>query len=581
MKKFITAKNQALLENHPTLWNTKIVWMLAVSLILHILFYLMGCVALMNPESLQRYSAIENFFSNGVILISVMVSILLLVLWLISLFRNNSFKNYYPNSRNKLFKQFASYFIIFLAATTFYYSYTLGMQTYVALNYNDMRMEKDIALTNAAAPFFTHDLSRYELDQLRNPNPFDKLYCVTAVGNVDVDQPYFEFKNNYYQFYSIRKQMYPYKKYVDPNNVTGNILNETKDDKQIFYFKDEVIDVNLYVKTSAPSYYNYNKLFYNNEEDEYSSYDYQYRDDYNPFTKVTKKQKDFIENHQAFLTQQDKEAYNKLLGNFIELANDYSISHNLTTKSWLDIAYTESPYEVKKIIHESSYRYNPSVSYQEENDFVIYEKSLRSRTYYLDSNSLKQSLKNIDEIKTTNIFEGTIHIFLWMAFFFACIVFIFRTTSLKSLLFSIVASVLLMILIGLIAAFFGFVVDYNSMIQYFVMYFTLILGTLILTVAFLGLSKVNKLVGSIFMNISIVGFVPYIFLILIIIDTHQNDWCDYHDYNRYQPDSGMDQCITIMDYLDIYWSYALLAAGVLFIFLYCKNILKWRAQPEG
>ncbi|PPK96610.1 hypothetical protein LY01_00433 [Nonlabens xylanidelens] len=577
MKKFITAKNQALLENHPTLWNTKIVWMLAISLILHILFYLLGCVALMNPESLQRYSAIENFFSNGVILISVMVSILLLVLWLISLFRNNAFKNFYPNSRVKLFKQFTSYFIIFLAATTFYYSYTLGMQTYVTLTYNDVRMEKDIALTNAAAPFFTHDLSRYELDQLRNPNPFDKLYCATAVSTVDVDQPYFEFKDNYYQFYSLRKQVYPIDKSVDPYDVTGNILNETKDNKQIFYFKDEVIDVNRYVKTSAPSYYNYNKLFYNGEEDEYSSYDYQYRDDYNPFTKITKKQKDFIENHQAFITQHDKEAYNKLLGDFIELASDYSISHNLTTKSWLDIAYTESPYEVKKIIYDGSYPYKHSVSYQEENDFVIYENSLRSRTYYLDSNSLKQALKNIDEIKTTNIFEGTIHIFLWMAFFFACIVFIFRTTSLKSLLFSIVASVLLVILIGLIAAFFGFVVDYSSMIQYFVMYFTLILGTLILTVAFLGLSKVNKLIGSIFMNITIVGFVPYIFLILIIIDTHQNDWCDYH-YEQY---NTVDPCLTIMDYLDIYWSYALLAAGVLFIFLYCKNILKWRAQPDG
>ncbi|WP_298954092.1 hypothetical protein [uncultured Nonlabens sp.] len=572
MKKFITAKNQALLENHPSLWNTKIVWMLAVSLILHFLFYLMGCVALMNPESLQRYSAIENFFNNGVILISVMVSILLLVLWLISLFRNNAVKNFYPNSRIKLFKQYASYFIIFIAATTFYYSYTLGMQTYVTLTYNDVRMEKDIALANATAPFFTHDLSNYELDQLRNPSPFDKLYCVTAQSRVEMDQPYFNFKDNYYQFYSIRKQTYPFDKSVDPNDVTGNILNETIEDKKIFYFKDEVIDVNLYLKTSAPSYYNYNKLFYNNEEGEYSSYDYKYRNDYNPFTKITKKQKDFIENHQAFISLQNKESYNKLLGDFIELAGDYSLSHNLTTESWLEIAYTESPYEVKKIINQNSYPYTPRISYTEDNEFVLHEKSLKSHTYYLDSNSLKQSFKNIDEIKTTNIFEGTIHIFLWMAFFFSCIVFIFRTTSLKSLLISIVASVLLMILIGLIAAFLGFVIDYSSMTQYFVMYFTLILGTLILAVALLGLSKVNKLVGSIFINISIVGFVPYVLLILAIIDTHQNDWCNYHTY---------DQCITIMDYLDIYWSYALFAAGVLFIFFYCKNILKWRAQPEG
>ena len=39
MKTYFTKIDQYLLENYPTIWNTKIVWMLLVNVIIHILFF--------------------------------------------------------------------------------------------------------------------------------------------------------------------------------------------------------------------------------------------------------------------------------------------------------------------------------------------------------------------------------------------------------------------------------------------------------------------------------------------------------------------------------------------------------------
>ena len=42
MKTYFTKIDQYLLENYPTIWNTKIVWMLLVNIIIHILFFFIG-----------------------------------------------------------------------------------------------------------------------------------------------------------------------------------------------------------------------------------------------------------------------------------------------------------------------------------------------------------------------------------------------------------------------------------------------------------------------------------------------------------------------------------------------------------
>ncbi|MBQ0152368.1 MAG: hypothetical protein KBS61_05700, partial [Chryseobacterium sp.] len=80
--------NQYLLENYPTIWNTKLVWMLLITLVLHIIFFFIGYVSHLDPTTLQTNSVREDFFSHGYIFIQVTISIILIVGWLILMFKN-------------------------------------------------------------------------------------------------------------------------------------------------------------------------------------------------------------------------------------------------------------------------------------------------------------------------------------------------------------------------------------------------------------------------------------------------------------------------------------------------------------
>ena len=53
--------NQFLLEKYPTIWNTKIVWMLLAALAAHIIFFVIGYLSHIDPISLQKYSVKNDY----------------------------------------------------------------------------------------------------------------------------------------------------------------------------------------------------------------------------------------------------------------------------------------------------------------------------------------------------------------------------------------------------------------------------------------------------------------------------------------------------------------------------------------
>ena len=74
MKAFISKINKKLLESYPNIWNTKLVWMLSVALIIHVLFFILGFVSLTDPVSLHERSVDALFFRNGGMLLSLVNS---------------------------------------------------------------------------------------------------------------------------------------------------------------------------------------------------------------------------------------------------------------------------------------------------------------------------------------------------------------------------------------------------------------------------------------------------------------------------------------------------------------------------
>ncbi len=577
MKTFIKNKNQYLLENHPTLWNTKIPWILGVSLVLHILFYLFGILSVTDPESLQEYRVINNFFGNGVILLSIIISILLLVIWMIAMFRNNAFKNFYPFTRMKLFKHFVSYFVIFMATTTFYYSFTLGIQTYVSISYDDERMEGDIELINKAMPLLPFELLSYEVDRLRMPTPFDTLYCETNSYDFDRSSPYYEFKSNSYQFYTLKKVHSPKDRHLEYDDDERHIFNEIIDGKRYYYFKDQVYTGKLPLETAAPSFYNFSDVFHTPDDDaSYYTEGLYTKSVGNPsFNQLTPQRRRQIQINQKLLAQGEK-AVEEELNELLKIAAAYKIKHNLKLDEWLKKQSYTSPYTIQELIKDGKWEYKRS-SYNDDNrnEFARYEESLRGRLFF-DASSLQTSLKNIHELKTTNIFEGSIHVFLWLAFAFSVIVFMFRVTGLKPLLFTIVAVGLLSILVSLITVFIGYLLSFGESIEYIPFIISLSLGAAILILTLVYYDRFRKVISGILINITMLGIVPYLVLIVGFISSIQEDLCPY----SYE-DVRRQDCYILWNILDIYWSYVFLAFGFAFMYWFCKRLMAWRALPEG
>ena len=167
----------------------------------------------------------------------------------------------------------------------------------------------------------------------------------------------------------------------------------------------------------------------------------------------------------------------------------------------MELVYHPESFEVKKFILNHDPKNNDYESYEYLQDPEVIEAAsaatsaaegntnedpqvtLRRQfvkenttSYFYESADLKVLLENIDEVKNNDIFSDSIHVFLWLSFIFATVIFSFRVTNLRSLLFSIIATGVISLIISLISVVFNFVL--GDLIQFFVLYFVLILSFL-------------------------------------------------------------------------------------------------------
>ncbi len=147
--------NQYLLERYPTVWNTKILTVLGMSILAHLLFFVLGFGSY-NPED---YRSTE--FEGGLTFFHVIISILILLYWVVSMSKNNAFEDYYPTSALQLFTQFLHFFVIVFSVTTFYFSYKLGVVAYAKNNLFETELKQDIDKVNKGAIFLSNKHNSY------------------------------------------------------------------------------------------------------------------------------------------------------------------------------------------------------------------------------------------------------------------------------------------------------------------------------------------------------------------------------------------------------------------------------------
>ncbi|MBZ4189583.1 hypothetical protein [Niabella beijingensis] len=579
MKNFIQRVNHYFLERYPLLWNTRVYWMLGYCVLVHGCFYLMGYNVFKNTELFKHYNAPELFVENGALLFSIIVSVLILVVWLLVLFRNNAFKNFYPTGKRQLFGSFFLYFLVFFAATTFYISYIAGYKHYVQNNYPAAWLKGKVAQANLAAAFLTFDFGAYTIDNKRYPAPFDTLYCETNEKKIDFSKPYLTRDMDEYQFYTVGKKRIPRNNTATATAADDREINrETTDSSEIIYYKKEVADVSGLV-TAVPSFYNYSRQGFGDDGGllYYNSYPYKEA----PAYSSEQRSKDINRKVYELLQRNQPQEIKKLLTDFLELSKRFNISTDLTPDKWFELMYHPGNFPVTYFIgnHGVDMYAPPStgddaaaVATVEDAKADPYYKERKTR-YCFDANDLNRLFSGIESVQVFSVFDLVIYVALWVAFALAALLFAFRITNLRLLLFAGITATLTGILIALLTLTLGLAKGRQGELT--VSYLVFAVGTLILLGSIPVFRFRRKSVQGILINISLVGIVPYFFLILLIITLHQEE-----HYRTLSVAGYGEPHKSLLELLGVYWNYVLLALGFIFMIIYTSVIRKWRALPE-
>lgn len=590
MKKWINKIDKQLLERFPLLWATRAPWVLLVTMAIHLLFFVLGWNVFKNPLRLHRYNADEIYIRNGILLLSIICSLLVVVVWLIVLFRHNIFKNYYPTSRWQLFTSFTIYFFVLLFASTFYSSYQMGYKGYISQKYTDEMYHRELDQASLAAAFLSFNQDDYTIDRRRFPSPFDTLYCEVNEALIDFSKPYLSRYTDEYQFYTLKKTI----RKVTRGNASGGELpghlysEAINDTTWAVWDKDQVIDVSA-LATAEPSYFNYSRvLFTENYYDEGPAI----------YVKGTPRFNESQQNSQAlnqrlyhFLKRNKEQEFRQLFSSFLATAKEFKIATNLTVQNWLALINRRS-FVVDKFLYNGDYAPG-NLAYHEQvavaaaavdvsvaADAAVGEtKSLKQDYFekgrtqlYFDANSLKNVFGNIHTIKTYNHLEVLFQMQCWLAFGLSVVLFIFRTSGLSSLLFSVITGIVIAIVLSLV------VVGLNINNELVISYIAFTIGTIILATPLLFLKKLRKKIQAVFINITLAGFVPYILLIIGIISMHQKEYYKAKLGELYYQQAPPP---VLIEQLGVDVSTYLLIAGFLFMIGYAAVVKKWKALPEG
>ena len=126
-----------LLERYPAIWNTHVVLLLPLILLSHLVFFGLGFIMLTDSTLGISYYPWGNLFNGLPMLLNFIIIVLLLVGWLIYLFRNNAFERFYPVSRWQLFWRFVVYFAVIGGIISSSFSFMAGEKAKVYWRYTN------------------------------------------------------------------------------------------------------------------------------------------------------------------------------------------------------------------------------------------------------------------------------------------------------------------------------------------------------------------------------------------------------------------------------------------------------------
>lgn len=223
-----------LLLNYPLLWNTKIVPLTIIVSIFHIIFFIIGYIngGLDFTETGNDYRS--NDFDAIVTFFSVMISIILVIIWLVFYFKNNSFKSYYPKRRLSLFKEwaiiFTGCFLICTFTATYFYAKDLRVRNFIT----EKEAIKRCETISLASMFVDGSFGGGDTERVLN----------SAGDSITINLGYYTYNNKKYNLKSLINKQLNGSKFFENNRDSLNeirvknwLVNNQKDSVKLLFKK--------------------------------------------------------------------------------------------------------------------------------------------------------------------------------------------------------------------------------------------------------------------------------------------------------------------------------------------------------
>ena len=156
--------NRYLLTHHPLLWNTRVVTVLAINLLIHLLFFLGGYGSL-NASTLHEYSDVFDVGGGNMLAFSILCSLLVLIVWLVFYLRNNAFKLHYRIDRWHLAREFLLILLIVGSSISYFLSYGGGVKLHTKHITSAGNYQREKEIVNKAMAFVPLQLAPYHVEQ--------------------------------------------------------------------------------------------------------------------------------------------------------------------------------------------------------------------------------------------------------------------------------------------------------------------------------------------------------------------------------------------------------------------------------
>ncbi|WP_442266563.1 hypothetical protein ACSIGC_02370 [Tenacibaculum sp. ZS6-P6] len=585
--KTIKKINKYLVEHYPLIWNTKLVWMLAFAIIVHLTFFIAGFLSVNTQSDVSSHYNLEEFYyGSPAFLIGVLTSIISLLIWIIFYLKNNAFKNFYPLKKGTLFIQFCILFLIFFTNITHYYSYKKGVTSKIKTLYNWNEIDTDIKKFNNAAIFFLKNRTNYEIEEKDYPDPFPLEVVSTKREDylgitIDTTRAFIKHNDEYYQFFKINHELIAEDV---KNNVFADegIYDEDSYVENSQPFKYRIVyDISSYKELITPNLYNFSREFISYGQD-------------------STDRKDRLIYYQKLLDKKDENVLRNKLDEFYNLAKQYNVKHNIKKEDWLYLLNFKNDYQyIINIKDRKALNYDldklklnyyrtkkridtvliPNTSHKKDQIYysqfpktsdgksILIEKEYYEYFGYVpycDFSGLNTFFKNVYYTFHPTFDSVSLYVFIVLSIVFSLLIFLFKTTDIRNMLLSVVAAGVVLIFGILLIFIADRYLGFNSKIGILI---ALILNILIVIFSVLALlNKWRKGLVSILFSLAQFA-IPLIILLAVL---YYKELLGY-PYRNNDP---------FLIWYDQYGFWFTISVWIFGIFFYSKSIRNWRAWTE-